>query len=322
MSMRAMNLIAESLFSPDRSYRSLPPRLSRHKFSGFALALGLLLLSGAGVSSLRAAPATYTLVPQQSTLILSGNLGGTPFQEQGVGSHTTTYAGTIKADYTGSTLQFLAGSLIDANVSGAWQPNVGGAAGSAPADYGTMAGFVIAAGRSIVLDAASPMIPVSSGAFDAAQVSLTYASGFIDFNAGIFGSGRRSLLNESGVNNASGGTLTVVGNVETLTLPVEFSIAFDFTSPGDSQLEISGQLVATRILPEFRITAIDRIGNSVRLSFNTIQGKTYRVEFRPDLSAGNWQPLAGNIPGTGATVQFTDSDAIASSKRFYRIALE
>jgi hypothetical protein len=69
-----------------------------------------------------------------------------------------------------------------------------------------------------------------------------------------------------------------------------------------------------------QITAIERIGSNVRIGFTSQVGSNYRVEFRPDLIAGSWQPLAANIPGTGGVVQFIDLGALSSGRKFYRIA--
>ncbi len=250
--MLTMNPISETLFPGRKSCRRRSwPALSRPMLAGCVLALGLLMGGGG-----RASAATYLLDPLQSTLVLSGKLAGSPMQEQGPGGHTTTYAGSIEADFSGSSIRFGGGSSIDANLGGIWQPAVGGTAGSAPADYGTRAGSVVGAGRNIVLDVASTFIAVSSGAFDATQISLTYLSGVVDYNAGASGSGTISLFGEFGFNNASGGLIAVAGNIETLTLPVQFSTAFTVASPDDSMLVLTGQLVATRTVPEPSSTAL------------------------------------------------------------------
>jgi hypothetical protein len=59
-----------------------------------------------------------------------------------------------------------------------------------------------------------------------------------------------------------------------------------------------------------------------RISFTTVAGQLYRVEYKADLKSALWTPLPGAeiIGGTGQTVQITDNDPnIASvSHRFYR----
>jgi parallel beta-helix repeat protein len=56
-------------------------------------------------------------------------------------------------------------------------------------------------------------------------------------------------------------------------------------------------------------------GGSLGLSWQSVIGRTYGVEFRPELS-GSWQSLTSNIPGCGAVLEVQDCPA---SKRFYRL---
>ncbi|MFO1488284.1 MAG: glycoside hydrolase family 88 protein [Verrucomicrobiota bacterium] len=54
------------------------------------------------------------------------------------------------------------------------------------------------------------------------------------------------------------------------------------------------------------------------LSFPTESGKTYFVQWRPDLSpASNWQMLATNLPGSGGVLSFADTNRLG--QRFYRV---
>ena len=72
-----------------------------------------------------------------------------------------------------------------------------------------------------------------------------------------------------------------------------------------------------------RITATQRISNDIAISYTSVVGKNYRVEYKDDLaSAGAWLPLAGysNVPGTGGELQALDIGAGLMAKRFYRVA--
>jgi hypothetical protein len=72
----------------------------------------------------------------------------------------------------------------------------------------------------------------------------------------------------------------------------------------------------------FRISALDKIGTAIRVSFPSVNGKTYRLESRDDLVSGNWSVLTDQLFGTGSTLQITDPSAAGVSKRFYRVGLE
>ena len=61
-------------------------------------------------------------------------------------------------------------------------------------------------------------------------------------------------------------------------------------------------------------------GSQVSISFPTINGPTYRVEFKNTLDALTWTQLGSNAPGTGARLAFPD-DLGASPHRFYRVIM-
>ncbi len=72
----------------------------------------------------------------------------------------------------------------------------------------------------------------------------------------------------------------------------------------------------------FRITAIDSSTGNPRISFPSVTGKTYRLDYRDDLVTGSWSPLVDGIFGTGATLQISDPSGTGLNKRFYRVSLE
>ncbi len=73
---------------------------------------------------------------------------------------------------------------------------------------------------------------------------------------------------------------------------------------------------------ELRVTAVDPVGSDSRISFPSVLGFTYRVEYRDDLKTGNWNVLTDQISGTGAAIQITDPGATALPKRFYRVSIQ
>jgi hypothetical protein len=70
---------------------------------------------------------------------------------------------------------------------------------------------------------------------------------------------------------------------------------------------------------ELRITAVERLGNDLRLSFTSLSGKNYELQGRSDLSPGLWSSLPGTIPGTGGIAQATVTNAFGLPQQFYRI---
>jgi T5SS/PEP-CTERM-associated repeat protein len=57
------------------------------------------------------------------------------------------------------------------------------------------------------------------------------------------------------------------------------------------------------------------------ISFGSVSGKTYAVDYTDQMMPTNWAVLFGGIMGTGGTMQFTDTSAIGLTQRFYRVHL-
>lgn len=69
-----------------------------------------------------------------------------------------------------------------------------------------------------------------------------------------------------------------------------------------------------------RITAVDRIGADLGLTFPSVTGIIYRVESRLNLTGNSaWTVLADEIVGTGSPIQITDPQATLQSQDFLRI---
>ncbi len=69
-----------------------------------------------------------------------------------------------------------------------------------------------------------------------------------------------------------------------------------------------------------RITAVERFGNDLRLSYTSLAGMNCAVQSRADLSSGAWAMLPGttNI-GTGSTLQQTLTNAFTAPQQYYRV---
>jgi len=75
-------------------------------------------------------------------------------------------------------------------------------------------------------------------------------------------------------------------------------------------------------VPSFalRITAVEKFGSDLRLSFTSLAGTNYVIQSRADLSSGTWATLVGTAnSGTGGIVQQTLTNALAVAQQFYRV---
>ena len=207
----------------------------------------MALLAGAEA---RADVRTYTLDPTRSSLTFSGTIAGLPATPQTVGSDTTRYSGSLMADVTGTTIRFVDGGAMDATPQLAPQQPRAGGGGFTPAavaDYGFRAdqpfGLDTArvALRDLVLDITQ----------DANGPRVDVDSGFIDWRfEGVNMAGGRDGAATFNYNEAAPATISTVGGIETLTVPVSARLFFSTFDFDDTLFTANGQIVATRIVPE------------------------------------------------------------------------
>ncbi len=98
---------------------------------------------------------------------------------------------------------------------------------------------------------------------------------------------------------------------------------------GSLYFEINGDRLDAQFIRETGVVAdyftilkggvpylLTRVGGSSRLTWNTVSGLSYLVDYKDGLNATNWINL-GTIAGTGASVTLTNDTAVA--QRYYRI---
>ena len=72
--------------------------------------------------------------------------------------------------------------------------------------------------------------------------------------------------------------------------------------------------------PELRITAAQRFGNDLRLTFLSVAGKSYVIQSHADLTSTTWTTLSNTMQsGIGGTLQITVSNALSQLQQFYRV---
>jgi hypothetical protein len=280
-----------------------------------------------------AGTAVFTADSAHSSLTLSGNvvISGTayPIQSQGSGSLTSTYSGQIFADLTPPYLHFTGGSSLKANTNGNWQPAAGGAAGSAPADFGGQitppltTGY--AAGRNFQFDLNSPTILLTNGGFDASNLTFTYQTNIppvpiLDYRVTSFipadntnGTAALSGTSTNGINTAS---LTNNSGMLYLSLPINTSMVTT-SSVGAITLVLTGQLVATAPASDwvFPVT-IGLTNGQVTLEWPSLPGQHFTVQAAPSLS-GAWNAATGTMTKKTSTTAWTGSQS--GNVSFYRV---
>jgi hypothetical protein len=269
----------------------------------------------------------FTVDTNQSSIALSGSVLGFTLQEQGAGSLTTTFAGTLNADVTDTTIQFTGQSLLAAQNNGSWQPKADGSAGSEPANYGAQAssvlGNAVAALRQIQLDATSPSLSLTNGQFDSGSLTFFFpvnAPSTLAYTVSGF------LLNKSGSLALTGystnkvttlASLATVGGQQILTIPVNAQYFFTLVSANDTTVSLKGQLVATRAASvPLTIQSITVQTQVVTLQWQSAPGQLYQVQSSTDLT--HWTTNAANV--TSPTNSYSWSGAAAAPNGFFRLA--
>jgi hypothetical protein len=217
---------------------------------------------------------SISITPQ--TLLIGSPLGSTP---QGPGAWTASYSGVVEADLTGASIQLLPGTNLVAGNSGDWRPSDdyssynpndaneddGYVNTPAPANYGTFTDLTALGGahsdrsespsalREIQIRLTDNVAkPITGGEFDEAGMGVSFTSGLVYYGAG--GSppvtDLVNTVSPDPTTDAPGtATLNVDGNIETLTLPVQFEVTY-FINFLVSSTQYEGTIVATRVVPE------------------------------------------------------------------------
>ena len=228
--------------------------------------------------------------PERSFVNLSGTVAGSEIREQGPGSLTTTGTGSLDVEVDGSTIRIVSGSL-EARNNGSWAPAEEGEPGTEPANFGARATLqlgitVNGAVREIVLGLESPAIEISGGEFPAEEVTFSIATNtpaFLDYSAPFFGSSREELAGVSTNRTATVGRIAGPVGERTFTLTVDTTFYMTLASENDSELRITGELVATEqasTAPAFQ--NIEIVDGQVRITV-TNGGSGYELQSSTDL---------------------------------------
>ena len=93
---------------------------------------------------------------------------------------------------------------------------------------------------------------------------------------------------------------------------------------GDGMKDSSEFLAATDPLSNlsvFRITDISRSAGSVTITWDSVEGRVYRVQYTDSLSEATWMDLGGDITAPGNPTSTIDNTIDGISQRFYRVIL-
>ena len=220
--------------------------------SAFGVAPILLNASAVG------AMVEYAVDPLRSTVTVSGVFEGVPLSEQTPGSLTIGYRGVLRGDLDNGML------ALGGNNAGSLFQTVPQQPRSSPDDLGLAAyglrgvtpnsGEVLMAISSIAFYLGTefrPPLDIADGSFAPADVGFFVDGGSLLFSTAVVPLGGVDLHGKGAPNQATiPGTFTMTGEVETLIIPIATTFSLTALSPDDLTLSFSGQIVATRTVPE------------------------------------------------------------------------
>jgi T5SS/PEP-CTERM-associated repeat protein len=181
----------------------------------------------------------------------------------------------------------------------------GGGAGSVNIASGTLilAGGTIAADRLLVTNSAGRLI---------------FSSGVLETGSSTVANGAPFVLGD-GTNAA---TLRLLGGTNSFANGLIISPNATLTGCGTimgsiiNHGTISTNCAGGPVLP--RITKLIKIGNTASVSFTTVNGLSYAVEYKNSLSTSNWAMILPAVTGTGSVATVSDTAATVPT-RIYRV---
>lgn len=278
--------------------------------------LCLIFLVGAGQTKAE----VFTIDPSQSRITLSGTVEGLVFSAQQLGSLTTTYTGNLNATDSGSTIQFTGSSTIAAITNGIWQPGMGGAAGSAPADYGAqvslpLLGTGYGAGRNIVLDMTSPLLILNGTNFDSSQLVIslvTNSSPVLDYHTALT-SGAIPVYGRATNSNAAGSFISASGGLTRLVIKISATLSVT----NNSTLTLTGEIVATNSLLASVPPVITSIVATHQDLVLTVSNATTQSLLLSSTNLTTWSPDDAAMSTNDGSIIFTTP--ISGSHKFFRV---
>lgn len=242
---------------------------TRHSFSGIKLRNLLSALLGFACigNAAEGEPVAYKLVETQSwarviegvppatpgETVLEGTrvLSATAILEQSLGSLTTNLTGCLQAELTDSTLEFEAGSILDAmrNPNGPFAPPASTVGADSSED--NFGGQDHITGNLVKVAVRDGIVDILSGTVSAGgpvtDLHFGFVAGTLEYVAPLLSTGFLDLAATipPGPNRSSGflsGSLD-----EALIIPFLIEESYDLLNLGGSRLVMDGQIVASRV---------------------------------------------------------------------------
>jgi T5SS/PEP-CTERM-associated repeat protein len=185
--------------------------------------------------------------------------------------------------------------------------------------------FVTNASNSASVSVPNGTLTLNGGSITTDSLWLTNSTGTVVFNGGVLNTRNTTVAN---------GTAFVVGNgITPATLYLNggtHSFANGLTISKNATLAGCGRIIGPILnlgtiatncgggLVAPQITALSRAGRTNVISFTTVTGQNYSLEFKNELTNGTWTALPPATNGNAGVISLKDTNAIGP-RRFYHI---
>jgi len=192
---------------------------------------------------------------------------------------------------------------------------------------------VVAGGNLIVtngtnngtLVVGSGVLSLSQGTVTADKLLLTNATGSLIFNGGMLRAKSASVANGAPFvvgNGTAPATFELLGGTYSFANGLVISSNGTVTGCGTIVGSISNfGTLATNCTPTFTVSKITKTANTTQISFSTLTGSNYVLEYKNILSDASWIPLPPSVVGNGQVMSLSDTNA-STPTRFYRVHLQ
>ena len=176
---------------------------------------------------------------------------------------------------------------------------------------------------SFVLNSGSPVLKSTTSAWTAGQWYHVVATGDGStlrlFVNGVLESSMSSTVTPV----ANGYPLQIGGNTEQgyyFPGAIDDVRLYSAALPADAVQALSS-IIAAQVAPRPTMAGVTLAGTDVRVSFTTVAGRSYRVEWSDNPVSGVWSAVTTNVSGNGGVVQVTHGNGAGARSRFYRAAV-
>ena len=287
----------------------------------------------------------FTLDPARSFLVVTGNYVGVTFTAQGTGALSNTFSGTLDVELVYSstpTIQLLGGTNLVANINGNWRPQLTGAAGSSPGNYGTVAlnvpvgltmpGNIYATLRNTIFDLKSVPLPITGDNFNCAGGYMAFST--FDFDYIVYTNNQPYVYGEYSKYVIPGGqtyfpnnpnltgslTFNAASGIQTLVTPIDVEIPATLFQDEDSAATFVGQIVATRNLYATSGTPVITgiVVNGQNIVVTTINTTT-QSKLLDSADLVHWSAAANVAITSGGNGTIIFTAPISGPRSFYRV---